>query len=132
MRTRILLVIITTLSLMTGCATVLHGTKQVVPINSEPVGAKVYVDGDYVGITPTEVKLSRSKIHKVGLAMVGHEMGIIELTPQVSPASWYNVALLPGVFAGFLIDSITGGLYELSQGEITHHKVKQEAIPQVQ
>ncbi len=118
--------------LLAGCATIKHGTKQDIPIDSEPSGAKVYVDGAYVGDTPTEVSLTRDEEHRIGLAMGGHEVGMYELKPTLSYDVFYNFSLLPGVFAGFLIDSLTGGLYELSVVDIDHHMVKQEEIPQVQ
>jgi hypothetical protein len=132
MRAKISLIAIVAIGMLAGCATIKHGTKQKLPITSQPSGAKVYVDGAYVGVTPTEVKLARSKNHKVGLTMVGHEMGLIDLTPEFSANAWYNVALMPGVFAGFLVDSITGGLYDFGVDGIEHHMVKQVTIPQVQ
>ncbi len=116
----------------TGCATIKHGTNQSVPIDSSPSGAKVYVDGQYQGDTPTKIKLSRSHEHRVGLSMGGHELGLYEFKPTFSYDVLYNFALMPGVFAGFLVDSLTGGLYELSLESIDHQMVKQETVPQVQ
>ena len=118
--------------LLAGCATMKHGTKQTIPIDSIPMGAKVYVDGEYAGNTPMQVKLKRSKLHRIGVFMAGHEMGLFELTPELSADVWYNAVLMPGVFAGFLIDSLTGGLYELNLERIDHQLVKKVTVPQVQ
>jgi hypothetical protein len=129
---RIFSVIVMSFCLLAGCATMKHGTKQTIPVGSEPMGAKVYVDGEYMGTTPMQVKLKRSKMHRIGVFMAGHEMGLFELTPKLSADVWYNAILMPGVFAGFLIDSLTGGLYELSLEQIEHQLVKKVTVPQVQ
>jgi hypothetical protein len=38
--------IITLALIMTNCATIIHGNKQVVDFTSHPSGAKVYIDGE--------------------------------------------------------------------------------------
>ena len=42
-----------------GCATIINGTSQRVQVVSEPPGAEVFVQGERVGTTPTEVVMSR-------------------------------------------------------------------------
>jgi hypothetical protein len=47
------------LCLLAGCATVFAGGPDEVPINTNPPGAYVYVNGQMVGQTPTVVRLDR-------------------------------------------------------------------------
>lgn len=48
------------LALMTGCATIIAGGPDTVPIATNPPGAYVYVNGQVVGQTPMMVELDRS------------------------------------------------------------------------
>jgi hypothetical protein len=47
-----------------GCGGVL---KQTVPVSTNPVGAKVYANGQYLGETPTSISLERNRDHVVTL-----------------------------------------------------------------
>ena len=47
-----------------GCGGVL---KQTIPVSTNPVGAKVYANGQYVGETPTSIPLERDRDHVVTL-----------------------------------------------------------------
>jgi hypothetical protein len=47
-----------------GCGGVL---KQAIPVSTNPVGAKVYANGQYVGETPTSIDLERNRDHVVTL-----------------------------------------------------------------
>ena len=44
-----------------GCASIAHGTKQILKINSEPSGAKVYVKGVQIATTPAQIELKRKQ-----------------------------------------------------------------------
>jgi len=55
----IALIVLALISLSTGCASIVKGTTQAVPISSDPSGADVLVDGNLVGTTPTTVELKR-------------------------------------------------------------------------
>ena len=47
-----------------GCGGVL---KQTIPVSTNPVGAKVYANGQYLGETPTSISLERNRDHVVTL-----------------------------------------------------------------
>ena len=126
------IILIAALIMLASCATIKHGAKQKIPVNSMPEGAKVFVDGAYVGMTPTVIKVKRRLNHKVAVSMPGHEIGVYELEPKMSVDVLYNILLFPGVFAGFLVDSMTGGIYAQNQDEISHRLVVQMDTPQVQ
>jgi hypothetical protein len=45
---------------LTSCATMFHGATQLVPVDSRPVRAEVFVDGVSMGFTPLELELPRN------------------------------------------------------------------------
>ena len=75
-RTLVALALIPCLLFSTSCAVLTHGSRQGIPFDSEPQGAEVWVDGEFVGVTPVEVTLSRSQEHTVvvRLGAIEHEM----------------------------------------------------------
>jgi uncharacterized protein YceK len=48
--------------LLTGCASIVNGSKQKVKISSTPGGAAVRIDGASTGVTPTVADLSRKPV----------------------------------------------------------------------
>ena len=48
------------LLLLTSCATMFNGATQLVPVDSRPARAEVFVDGVSMGFTPLELELPRN------------------------------------------------------------------------
>lgn len=46
---------------LSGCATIISGTKQTIVFSSQPEGAQVLVDGISVGVTPLTIELKKNK-----------------------------------------------------------------------
>ncbi len=44
---------------ISGCGTIMHGSKQTLHISSRPPGADVLYDGEIRGVTPCDVSVSR-------------------------------------------------------------------------
>jgi hypothetical protein len=61
----ILLSIICISLVMSSCASVFQGTTKKLSVNSTTKGAKIYVDGAFVGEDSVNVELKRSKDHSV-------------------------------------------------------------------
>ena len=64
--------------LLSGCATIVNGTKQDISINSNPPQATISVTDQsgaevYSGVTPTIVTLSRKSIHTVMFNLDGYQ-----------------------------------------------------------
>ncbi len=93
------------LALAPGCATVMHGTKQAVAINTVPAGAFVDVDGQRLQ-TPCAPRLARSKDHTLVVSMPGYR------TEKCHVARMPTRAILGNIWAGGLIgmgvDAATG------------------------
>jgi hypothetical protein len=65
-----LLVILLVLSL-SSCSNMFNGTQQLIPFNSQPQGAEVWIDGEYRGTTPFEVNLRRGVLQHEVLLKLG-------------------------------------------------------------
>jgi hypothetical protein len=95
-----------------NCATIVHGTKQQVPISSNPTGAQVTVDGQIYYTTPCLIELERNKAHIVTFTLDGYQTEHIKLESGLS--TWFYVGIIPGlVLIGPVYDLISGGAYTL-------------------
>jgi uncharacterized protein YceK len=96
---------------LSGCATIVSGTKQSVGICSEPLTATILVDGEEMGETPMQMKLNRSNKHLISLKLEGYKQFDIQLEKKFN--CWYAGNILFGALVGFIIDPITGAIYKL-------------------
>ena len=87
--------------LSSGCAMGRNGTTQRLHVNTVPVGAQVFVNGERADTTPTEVVVSRRDADpELGLQREGFEAEEIELRRGFSGWLWGDIAwsvLLAGV-----------------------------------
>lgn len=67
-----------------GCASIMHGTKQDIGIPSSPTNARVSVDNAPLGNTPLVAKLSRGDNHIVKIELDGYAPFEATLTKKVS------------------------------------------------
>jgi uncharacterized protein YceK len=100
-----------------GCATVIHGTRQDVGISSTPTGASVTIDNLQSGTTPVFAKLRRKENHVVRISLPGYQPTDLTLTSSVSGWVWGNIAI--GGLIGLAVDAISGGMYKLSPQELS-------------
>lgn len=94
-----------------GCATIVKGTTQDIPIASEPSGARVAVDGKASGSTPTKVTMDRKRSHMVTLELEGYETENIAVTNSIGGAVAGNI--VAGGLIGWGVDAMTGAQYNL-------------------
>ena len=106
-----LLTTMTALLLLSGCATVIKGTTQTMPINSDPDGADVVVNNLVVGITPTEVELQRKRDHQITIRKEGYAPATVPVLKSVGGAVWGNI--LAGGIIGWGVDAASGAQYNL-------------------
>ena len=92
--------------MLTGCATVLHGTTQSIPVNSNPCGARVLVDGTHEFSTPCHVKMQRNRDHHVIIEMPGYERAEYQITRQPTGKAVNNIWV--GGLIGLGVDAATG------------------------
>lgn len=95
----------------TGCATIIKGTHQDVPVSSEPSGASVLVDGVREGSTPATLRLSRKQSHVVTIELKGYDSENVTLKPSMGGAVAGNI--VAGGLIGWGVDASTGAQYNL-------------------
>jgi len=102
----ILLLITLSLSLFTGCATLLRGNSQTVKFITEPPKATVSIDGtDHTA--PVALRLKRNKPHIITVSAEGFQSVTFDLVAQWDGASLGNI-IMPGGSVGFGIDTLYG------------------------
>jgi len=87
------LIILISLSLFSGCATIIHGTKQNIYVTSEPSGAKIIYQGKELGETPKSIKISRDENAIIIIKKYGYYPE--QETLSSSDKNWISSCLLP-------------------------------------
>lgn len=100
---------------LSGCGTLFTGSSEMVGINSEPAKAKVYVDGMYIGTTPTTTSLKRDKDHNIVIKKEGYEDASANITRSFNAVSILN--LLSPIC--WIVDIVTGGMWKFDRTGIT-------------
>jgi len=110
-------------SLTTGCATIIKGTTQAVPISSAPSGADILVDGMLVGTTPSDVEMKRKRDHLVVIEKKGYTPKSVAVVKNVGGAVWGNI--LAGGLIGWGVDAASGAQNNLTPKTIS---IKLESV----
>ena len=99
-----------------GCATIVHGGRQKIPVKSTPSGATVTINKIRVN-TPGVIKLSRFEPTAVlRFEKEGYEPVEVTLVRTMDGWIWGNVAI--GGIIGVAIDFATGAAYQLSPNQV--------------
>ena len=116
-RTRIILTAAAAALLsLTGCATIINGTHQTVPVTSTPSGALITDNGAAVGRTPAKLELARKLSHFVVVELVGYVPCETTLTPR---GSWVGMGnILAGGLIGTGVDAATGSSKKLAPKKV--------------
>jgi PEGA domain len=96
---------------ISGCATIVKGTTQKVPVASDPSTADIFVDGNLAGQTPTTVVLTRKHDHLIVIQKAGFTPKSVAVVKDVGGAVWGNI--LAGGLIGWGVDAIDGSQYNL-------------------
>lgn len=104
------------LSLLSSCATVMHGTHQSIGVSTNPPNAFVWVDSIPMGPTPIIVSLSRKNNHIIHIELEGYQPYEAVLTKQLS--GWVFGNIVFGGIIGFAVDIVSGGIYRLTPEQI--------------
>ena len=100
----------------TGCATIMTGAgpNQTVKIASNPRGARVFVDGEYKGLAPIGVPMTRGDDHVLRLEMDGYAPMTRDIKTGYNP--WHLGNLILGGVVGITIDLLDGSFLWLGGG----------------
>jgi hypothetical protein len=94
--------------LATGCAP--QVLTQRVPVSSQPMGARVYVDGKPVGTTPTAVDLERTQSHILTLVKENYRQADVVIRQRKKTEDQLFKAINSGVTTGMMMKDPTLGM----------------------
>lgn len=95
-----------------GCASIVKGTTQAIPVASSPSGATVFLDGNRLGQTPLTVEAKRKRDHLLTLEKDGYQTDSIAITRDIGGAVFGNI--IAGGLIGWGVDAISGAQWNLS------------------
>lgn len=108
--------ILASLTLISGCATIVSGETQTVTFNSVPDGADVLVNGEIKGKTPITFPLKRADGNVLEIKKEGYKTHKGVLRTNLNGMFWGNI-LIGGLF-GSTTDNVTGASREYAPGTI--------------
>lgn len=99
-----------------GCATIINGTSQKVPVSSEPEGATVIVDNKESYVTPARIRMERRRDHSLVISKAGYESQTVNMTHVLSEVVVGNTLL--GGPLGWVFDIFAGTQYKLTPNPV--------------
>ncbi|HUU05569.1 MAG TPA: PEGA domain-containing protein [Patescibacteria group bacterium] len=117
------LCIISFLSL-SGCATLFKGTSEKVNMESSPVRADVYVNGQFMGKTPMQLNLAVKRSYAIEFRAEGYQSRTYHINNRVG-AGWVILDVLLGLVP-VIVDAATGAWYHLDQKNIDAVLIEQQ------
>jgi hypothetical protein len=99
---------------LSGCATILDGEKQLVSFSSTPNGVEIHMNGSSLGVTPFSKEIERGKDKVVFAKKEGYEDQVIALRTEVNPKVLFNGLLIYLSFTGATTDYLSGSYVEYS------------------
>jgi hypothetical protein len=117
------LCIISLLSL-SGCATLFKGTAEKVNMESSPVRADVYVNGQFMGKTPMQLNLAVKRSYAIEFRAEGYQPRVYHINNRVG-AGWVILDVLLGLVP-VIVDAATGSWYYLDQKNIDAVLIEQQ------
>ena len=115
--TLLVFTLISASAFLSGCATIVKGTTQVIPVSSDPTGARISVDGAPAGTTPATVTLSRKQNHMIVIEKEGFAPESVAVTKSMGGAVAGNI--IAGGLIGWGVDAMTGAQYNLAPNTIS-------------
>lgn len=100
----------------TGCATIISGKHQDVPMNSDPSGAIILVNGVERGTTPATIELRRKDDHEVTFEKAGYLPKTQWM--QTKTNGWIFGNIILGGIIGIIIDWSTGAKNKFEPEEL--------------
>lgn len=100
-----------------GCATMLHGTRQTINVTSNPSGA-IVTDGCTLWKTPAKIDLKRKHDYQLSIFKKGYKPQVIRLKRAMAGAIVANL-ILPGSVLWLGIDAANGAQWKLIPEAVT-------------
>jgi hypothetical protein len=91
---------------LSGCATMLTSKQTDVSFSAQPDGASVYVNGNFMGKTPLQLKLEKNKDYLIEFREEGYQSKTVLLNKGLG-AGWIILDVVFGLVP-VIVDAITG------------------------
>ena len=95
-----------------NCAAIFKGTSESVAFSTDPSGAKVFVNGQYMGTTPCQIPLPSKGTYTIEFKKEGYDPSTYTIMNHVG-AGWVVLDVLFTGLIGVVVDAATGAWYEL-------------------
>lgn len=116
---RFILLVISCLSVLSSCSSIIKGTSQAVTFNSSPTGADVFVDGINMGQTPVTLKLKKNTYETIMIKKKGYQAATRPLNKEYDALTLLNV-----FWDSSTTDLISGAAYEYEPNSYNFTLVK--------
>lgn len=110
-----------------GCATILRGSTQNIPVQTAPAAVSFDVGG-FSYTTPTTLELERKNEYILEFSKEGYDSSRIRISKHISGGYIILDALLTGLL-GIVVDAVTGAWYNLKPESVTVSLSKVSAVP---
>jgi hypothetical protein len=100
------------ISIISGCASIVDGSTQLINIQSSPQDAEVSINGTVVGVTPLSIEVKRLENSVLKVSKEGFKPQELTMATKLNGTFWGNV-VIGGVF-GSTTDKATGASIEYS------------------
>jgi len=106
------------LLLFQNCATIVRGSSQKISFNSTPPSAKVIINGEVKGTTPTSLILKRNKEYQVIFRLDGYK----DVTLNIEKEFKFVPTIIGNIFSwgiiGIVVDLANGSAYQLTPEQL--------------
>jgi hypothetical protein len=110
--------------LTSSCATIFKGNASKIDFSSNPQGAQIYVNGNYMGDTPIRLKLESKRTYNIEFRKEGYKTRTFNITNHVG-VGWIVLDVLFGLVP-VIVDAATGSWYDLDQKNVNALLEKQQ------
>src|SRR5262245_3227600 len=110
-----------------ACATIVASGPDLIPVNSSPEGARVLLDGQPIGVTPTSIAFARKCEGLLTLELDGFQPRVVDVDKVVN--GWFFGNILFGGPIGMAIDLIASNQGKYPDGAIFVELVPVPARP---
>ena len=100
------------------CATIVRGTSQDISANSNPAGARIVVNGEDKGMTPTTLTLKRNRSYQIVFKLDGYEDVTINMDRQFKITAAIGGNFFSWGLIGIVVDVANGSAYQLTPEEL--------------
>lgn len=110
MKNKAVVMALSAVMVLSGCATIIRGTEQEVSVNTNPVGANVQFSNGQSCVSPCTIKTKRNQSLQISITKDGCHQQTATMMPTLAGG---------GVILGGIVDYGTGAVYDLQPNPMT-------------